>query len=130
MCTVDLFTLLSQVCDKVRVGDTTAAAMVPFRGLNITILGNFHQFPPVGRRSSILYCNTFTRNITVFGKGIYLQFQTVINLHKQERILDNTWRNILQQAQIGECTPYDLVEIQKLVMTNSECQVPDFSTLT
>jgi hypothetical protein len=129
MCTVDLFTLLSQVCGKVRAGDATAAATIPFGGLNITILGDFHQFPPVGRRSSALYCNTFTRNTAVVGKGIYSQFQTVINLHKQERILDDTWRDILQRARVGECTPYDLVEIRKLVMTNSDCHVPDFSKL-
>jgi hypothetical protein len=111
MCTVDLFTLLSQVCGQVRVGDTTAAATIPFGELNITILGNFHQFPPVGQRSSALYCSTFTKNTAVVGKGIYLQFQTVINLHKQERILDDTWCDILQRAQIGECTPYDQVKI-------------------
>jgi hypothetical protein len=127
MCTVDLFTLLSQVCGKVRAGDATAAATIPFGGLNITILGDFHQFPPVGRKSSALYSNCFSRNTAVVGKSIYSQFETVINLHRQERVKDNVWLDILQRIRSGECTPTDLNEIRKLVLTNPECQVPDFT---
>jgi len=45
MCTVDLLTLLSQVMGKVRAGYSTADSTRPFGGLNIMLMGDFHQFP-------------------------------------------------------------------------------------
>jgi hypothetical protein len=79
MCTVDLMTLLSQVVGKVRMGDRAADSAVPFGGLNIVLIGDFHQFPPVGRKASALYSTLFSRNTAVVGKAIYSQFQIVIN---------------------------------------------------
>jgi hypothetical protein len=55
MCTLNLLTLLSQVAGKVKVDDGKANTTVPFGGLNVLIMGDFHQFPPVGSPHVALY---------------------------------------------------------------------------
>jgi hypothetical protein len=37
------------------------------------------------------------------------------------------WDNILCRLQVGECKADDLIEIEKLVLTNPLCVIPDFS---
>jgi hypothetical protein len=61
------------------------------------------------------------------GQNIYRQFDTVIKLHRQNRITDPIWNEILQRARTGTCTSDDLQEIRSLVLTNDNCIVPDFS---
>lgn len=56
MCTHDLFTLLSQVAGMTRAQDSATDSTAPFGGLNILLMGDFHQFPPVGSSNSVLYC--------------------------------------------------------------------------
>jgi hypothetical protein len=48
MCTLDLVTLLSQVVGKVRADDGSADSMTLFGGMNVILMGDFHQFPLVG----------------------------------------------------------------------------------
>jgi hypothetical protein len=129
MCTTDVLTLLSQVCGKVRAGDGSATSTAPFGGLNVLLMGDFHQFPPVGNSNAALYCPALSRNTSIVGKAIYLQFETVIMLVKQERITDYVWMHLLQRARIGECTKADVAEIRALVLSNPKCDVPDFSVL-
>ena len=127
MCTVDLITLLSQVAGKVRAGDGSANSTTPFRGLNVMLMGDFHQFPPVGNSKAALYSNPPSRKTAIIGKATYMQFQTVINLMQQWRIRNSRWMEILQNAQQGECTQEDIEEIRKLVITRPGCDVPDFT---
>jgi len=61
------------------------------------------------------------------GREIFLQFDKVVILDKQIRVTDETWASILRRLRVGECSARDLEEIQKLVLTNPECDVPDFS---
>jgi hypothetical protein len=128
MCTLDLLTLLSQVAGKARVDDGRADATVPFGGLNVIMMGDFHQFPPVGASNAALYCPPVARNTATVGKAIYLQFETVIDLVQQWRITDKEWMNILARSRDGECTKQDIHEIRKLIITNPECDVPDFDS--
>ena len=128
MCTLDLLTLLSQVTGKVRVDDGKADATIPFGGLNIILLGDFHQFPPVGAPNAALYCPPVVRNTATVGKAIYTQFETVIDLVQQWRIEDKEWMDILQRSREGECTEHDIREIRKLIITNPNCEVPDFTS--
>lgn len=128
MCTLDILTLTSQVAGKVRVDNGTADATVPFGGLNVVLIGDFHQFPLVGAASSALYCKPGSRNTSTVGKAIYLQFDTVVNLIKQERIKDTGWRDILQRSQEGQCTDDDIDEIRKLIVTNPAGEKTDFKT--
>jgi hypothetical protein len=127
MCTLNLLTLLSQVAGKVKVDDGKANMTVPFGGLNVLIMGDFHQFPPVGGPHIALYRKLVERNTAVIGKAIYLQFDTVVNLHRQWRIDNEGWMQILQRSRDGECTVADLREIRKLIVTNPECEPTDFT---
>lgn len=45
MCTHDQLTLLSQIAGKTRANDGSAKSTDPFGGLNILLMGDFHQFP-------------------------------------------------------------------------------------
>jgi hypothetical protein len=63
----------------------------------------------------------------LLGREIFLQFDKVVILDKQIRVTDETWAGILRRLRVGECSARDLEEIQKLVLTNPECDVPDFS---
>lgn len=128
MCMLDLLTLLSQVMGKARVRLGTADSTVPFGGLNILIMGDFHQFPPVGHPNNALYCSLNTRNTLVVGKAIYQQFDTVIDLSQQMRVTDSEWNSILQRSREGDYSETDLDEIHKLGLTNPKCDVLDFSS--
>jgi len=97
--------------------------------MHIIKVGDFHQFPPVGNPTSALYVDRPANDgkHALLGKEIFLQFDEVIILDKQNRIKDPTWSDLLSHLQVGECNRADLDEIQKLVLTNPECNVPDFS---
>ena len=127
MCTLDLVTLLSQVAGKVRVDSGAVDSTAPFGGLNIILMGDFHQFPPVANVNAALYCAPPNRNTAIVGKAIYLQFETVVNLIQQWRIDDDVWTALLQCLCNGECSQEDLDEMRKLVLTNPDYEVPDFS---
>lgn len=126
MLTLDLLTLLSQVLGKVRVGTGALDSTVAFGGVNIMLMGDFHQFPPVGNPLAALYCEPSTRNTSIVGKALYNQFQTLVILREQQRITDRVWNDILHRIRGGECTRDDLVEIRKLVLTEPDCEVPEF----
>jgi len=126
MCTLDSLTLLSQVAGKVHVGEGVAMSTAPFGGLNVMLMGDFHQFPPVGNTNAALYSNPPVQNTAIVGKAIYLQFETVINLTQQWRITDFRWMEILENARQGECTREDIEEIRKLVIAKPGCEIPDF----
>jgi hypothetical protein len=128
MCTLDLLTLLSQVCGMIRAGDGKASSMEPFGGLNLILTGDFHQFAPVAGDNVALYCPAIARQTAVIGKAIYLQFETVVKLEKQERIDDKPWLEILGRTREGACTESDIREIRKLILTNPQCDVPDFKS--
>lgn len=58
-----------------------------FGGLNVIIIGNFHQFPPiVAHQSAPLYCAANPQHDSeddVLGRKIYEQFTTVVQLKEQ-----------------------------------------------
>jgi hypothetical protein len=128
MCTLDLLTLLSQVAGKVRMDDGKADVTIPFGGLNIILLGDFHQFPSVGAPNAALYCPPVVRNTATVGKAIYSQFKTVIDLVQQWWIEDKEWMDILQRSREGECTEHNIHKIWKLIITNPNCEVPNFAS--
>jgi hypothetical protein len=96
MCTLNMVTLLSQVAGNVWAGNRVANSTVPFGGLNMVLIGDFHQFPPVGWSTSALYSLPQQRNTSVVGKAIYEQFETVVCLTEQNHITDHQWLQILQ----------------------------------
>jgi hypothetical protein len=128
MLTKDLLAHLSQVAGSVRTGNSRTNAMIALGGLNTILMGNFHQFPPVGQSDVVLYRSNHPHQSSVIGENIYNQFKTVIKLVQQNRMDNPHWQEILNNARISCCMEADIEEINKLVLTNVDCKVPDFST--
>ena len=129
MLTKDLLAHLSQVAGSVRTGDGQADATIPLGGLNTILTGDFHQFPPVGQPDVALYRSEHPRQSSIVGENIYNQFETVVELVQQNRIVDARWQEILDNARTGACMEANIEEVNKLVLTRDECEVPDFLTL-
>jgi len=127
MLTKDLLCHLSQVTGSVRTGDGRTESTITLGALNVIFIGDFHQFPPVGQPDVALYRRECPRHASVVGENIYHQFDTIIQLVEQNRIDDPRWEEVLTNAQTGSCTEDDILEIDKLVLTNDECNMPDFS---
>ena len=120
---------LSEIIGKTRALEEKGRANEPFGSMHIIKAGDFHQFPPVGNPTGALYVDRQERDSkrAMLGREIFLQFDKVVILDKQNRIKDPLWSEILGRARIGECSSTDLEEIEKLVLTNPKCEVPDFT---
>lgn len=120
---------LSEIVGKSRAEEDKGTPQEPYGSMHIIKTGDFHQFPPVGNPTGALYVDRPDKDKkqALLGREIFLQFDTVVILDEQNRINDRTWNNILSRARVGECNANDLHEIEKLVLTNPECNIPDFS---
>ena len=120
---------LSEIVGNSRAQEEKGRPQEPFGSMHIIKSGDFHQFPPVGNSTGALYVDRPDKDSkrAMLGREIFLQFNTVVILDKQNRIKDKTWMEIMNRARVGECNADDIHEIEKLVLTNPECDVPDFS---
>ena len=127
---LNLFQLaqLSQVMSIVRTGFFSVEPSIPFGGINVALLGDFHQFPPIANSKNVLYNPSPDIHNAQIGRTLFEQFETVIHLDEQMRITDPLWNSILTRARTGECTANDLAEIDLLVLENKDCIHPDFTT--
>jgi hypothetical protein len=94
---------------------------LPFGGINVIILGDFHQFPPVACPLCALYWPNNPAQDSperMTGRKIYESFRTVVILQEQCRTTDPIWRNVLQHAREGTCMPEHLATIRSLVVAN------------
>ena len=126
MLTTPLLAHLSNVTSVVRASLNSVEASIPFGGLNVVLLGDFHQLPPVVSHGKELFHSKPYGELPCKGKSLYDQFDVVIRLEEQMRIHDPTWVGILQRTRTGDCTSEDITEIRKLVLTNPDCDIPDF----
>lgn len=125
MATSELVTFASGMASYIKQDSGNSARA--FGGINVILFGDFHQFPPPGKQELALYNSRPPNQTATVGRAIYLQFDTVVILREQMRIKDKQWMEILNRARIGECTCDDIKEIRSLVMTETTCDVPDFT---
>jgi len=104
----------------------------PFGGLNVILVGDFHQFPPVVTKTSApLYwpCKPDKDNeMEILGRKLYEQFDTVVRLKTQVRVTDAEWVEILQHVRHSNCKERHLNTLHSLILTDQRCPVTDFTT--
>ncbi|KAG2036330.1 hypothetical protein BDR03DRAFT_983103 [Suillus americanus] len=79
----------------------------PFGGVNVIIIGDFHQFPPIagGKNVPLFWpCNPSKDNAEkLLGRKLYEEFRVVVQLKEQVLITDPDWVDLLQHVSHGSC---------------------------
>jgi hypothetical protein len=129
MCTKQLKYRGSEIVSNIRASEGVGSSSECFGGMDTIDFGDFHQFPPVGNPTAALYCDRpETDNAHgLKGRSVFLEYDKVVILREQMRVTDDVWTGILSRLRIGDCTEDDIREVKKLVLTNPECDVPDFT---
>ena len=124
-----MFAKLSSIVSRAKAGDTTTDE--PFRGLNVILVGDFHQFLPVTMKpSAALYlpCNLDKdTDKDMLGRKLYKQFDVVVRLKTQVRVTDPEWLDLLQHVCHGNCQENHITMLRQLVLTNQNCPPTDFT---
>jgi len=128
MLSKDFFALLSR---NISIGKKNEQ-QVSFGGLNIIILGDFHQFPPVARpiRDALFYANDPERDgvSSQIGRSIYEEFTTVVQLKQQCRTHDPVWLEFLRHVRKGIVNDDDLRMLDTLILgPKGDESTPDFT---
>jgi hypothetical protein len=129
MCTKQLKYRGSEIVSHVRASEGIGRRSECFGGMDVIDFGDFHQFPPVGNPTAALYCERPDDDDvhSLKGRSIFLEYDKVVILREQMRVTDALWAGILSRLRIGNCSEDDMKEVKKLVLTNPECDVPDFT---
>ena len=91
----DNLLLILQVTSIIKSINPSIDSTIPFGGLSIVMIGDFHQFPPVGKANRVLFSRRAPLQHSKVGRNLYLQFETVVKLNKQMQIKDVVWTNVL-----------------------------------
>ncbi len=79
-----------------------AVTGLPFGGVNVILVGDFHQFAPVGGKPLYREMNTAKASAdNCLGRAIYKHFKTVVHLKEQVRVTDSKWLDVLQHVRKG-----------------------------
>ncbi|KAF8120369.1 hypothetical protein EV363DRAFT_1190788, partial [Boletus edulis] len=100
-----------------------------FGGINVILVGDFHQFPPVVGRP--LYWSidpTKDDGEDLLSRSLYEQFQTVVRLTQQVRVNDTKWLELLHHVRNGSCRGHHIEMLRSLIITNPQCPPTDFTS--
>ncbi len=113
------FCCASQAFAHVRAEYGTENVHAPFGGAHVMLFGDFHQFPPVGNQTGALYRESSNDKLHAkLGQSAFRQFDTIVMLTEQKRVLDPIWLGLLGRLRTGECTTQDLDEVNKLAVND------------
>lgn len=102
----------------------------PFGRVNVIIIGDFHQFPPVARKKSAASyypCDPSKDSAEeLLGQKIYEQFTTVVHLKEQVHVTDPQWNDLLRHIWHGSCGRQHIELLHSLILTNLQCPPTDF----
>lgn len=126
MLAKDFFALLSRNASIGRGNNTQS-----FGGMNVIILGDFHQFPPVARpvREALYYPSNpeIDSLASQIGREIYEEFDLVVTLKEQRRITDPVWHTFLQNLRQGKVNSGDIKMLKSLIIGKGTYGEVDFA---
>ena len=130
MVSREMFAKLSNIIARARAPQVFSPED-PFGGLNVILVGDFHQFPPVasGGTSALYVPSDASKDspLAMLGRKLYEQFDVVVRLTIQVRVTDSVWVDLLRRTRHGKCTEMDLAMLRGLVLTDTRCPATDFS---
>ena len=98
MLTTPLLAHLAEVTGKIRSAHSTIPPSTPFSNLNILLLGDLHQLPPIANSKKELYNDAPPDPLSQLGRSLFEQFDIVVQLEEQMRITDPVWDRVLQRV--------------------------------
>ncbi|KAJ3511695.1 hypothetical protein NLJ89_g3948 [Agrocybe chaxingu] len=103
-----------------------------FGSINVILVGDPHQFPPVACASrEALYFRPDPANDSIdcqLGRKIYEEFTTVVTLKQQMRVTDEVWQDFLQHLRHGKVQERHLTILRELVVDKDSTNRVDFDT--
>jgi hypothetical protein len=122
---------LSKILTTVLCRSERGEDSLPFGGLNVILVGDFHQFPPVvsGRTAPLYYPNNphYDSTDATIGRQLYEQFLTVVRLRQQIRVDDPVWADLLQHVRYGNCKKHHIDLLRSLIITDGNCPETKYS---
>lgn len=125
MMTKGLMESLSEVCCQTLCKLATCNKG-PFGGINVILLGDLHQFPPVAKNGA-LYRLGSPHEKGSLGRHLFERFTTVVTLKQQMRVQDQVWIDMLDRLRTGGCTDQDVRMLDSMVLAHPACDRPDFN---
>jgi hypothetical protein len=123
---------LSKILTTILCSNEEGDDELPFGGLNVILVGDFHQFPPVvsGRAAPLYYPNDprLDHMDALIGREIYEQFSIVVQLRRQIRVDDPVWQDLLQHVRYGNCRKDHIDLLRSLIVTNPESPKTDYDS--
>ncbi|KAJ8507569.1 hypothetical protein ONZ45_g10073 [Pleurotus djamor] len=122
MMTKEFLADLSMICGGIKSNLGINRSKEAFGGINIILFGDLHQFPPVSKPKSALYCRVNRDTRQDLGRELFERFETCIILDQQMRVQDQGWNEMLNRLRTGSCTAGDVDMIDELVLEGGGAQ--------
>jgi PIF1-like helicase len=125
------FARLSNIIGRAKAASSDTSKGAPFGGVNVIVVGDFHQFPPIAcKKNAPLFWPCDEENDTedeILGRRLFEKFEVVVILKEQKRVEDTIWHDLLKHVRYGKCREQHLKMLRQLIITNSDCPPTDFS---